>query len=394
MRSSRDGGQGRAWADEPALGATYTQEEINAVIEALQESIDPHVGFRAKKHEMAFEDAFAASCEARFAVAYNGAGTALDMVLRCLNLQPGDEVISGALNFVGTHLAVTGQGGKLVLSEIDPNTLNLDPADVESRITDRTRAILVTHMNGLPADMDVLEDIVSRNLNPVHGPAKLIVDAARACGADDGAGPVGARGWASVFSFQSKKLMTTLGEGGMVTTQDAGLAANLRRLRSFGKNQHWGSNYKMTKLQAAVGLVQLGRLGSMNDARIRLARRRSELLRAVHELTVPPELPGRRHVYYRYNLLVPEDWAGQLRDRVRQRLREEHGIGSVVADPPTYLTHPGIREHLGKPSFPVSESTAARLFCPPLHPSMSSSENDFICAAIINVMRSVADENN
>ncbi|MFF5980668.1 DegT/DnrJ/EryC1/StrS family aminotransferase [Streptomyces olindensis] len=393
MNSSRGAGQRQVWADEPALGATYTQEEVDAVVEVLRESIDPHVGFRAKKYEIAFEDAFAAYCGSPFAIAYNGAGAALDMVLRCLNLQPGEQVISGALNFVGTHLSVTGQGGKLVLSEIDPNTLNLDPVDVESRITDRTRAILVTHMNGLPADMDALEEIASRNPHPVHGPAKLIVDAARACGADDGAGPVGARGWASVFSFQSKKLMTTLGEGGMVTTRDADLAAALRRLRSFGKNQHWGSNYKMTKLQAAVGLVQLGRLNSMNDTRIRLARRRTEMLRSVPGLTVPPVLAGRRHVYYRYNLLVPEEWAGWHRDRVRQGLAERHGFGSVVADPPTYLTHPGIRDHLGNPSFPVAESTAARLFCPPLHPSMSDSENKSICAAIADVMHSVANGN-
>ncbi|MFJ5851009.1 DegT/DnrJ/EryC1/StrS family aminotransferase [Streptomyces sp. NPDC092903] len=394
MKFFRGAGKMHAWANEPALGASYTQEEIDTVIEVLQESVDPHVGFRAKKHEIAFEDAFSAYCGARFAVAYNGAGTALDMVLRYLNLQPGDEVISGALNFVGTHLSVIGQGGELVLCETDPNTLNLDPKDVESRITDRTRAILITHMNGLPADMDALEEIASRNPSPVHGPAKLIVDAARACGADDGAGPVGARGWATVFSFQSKKLMTTLGEGGMVTTQDVELTADLRRLRSFGKNQHWGSNYKMTKLQAAVGLVQLRRLDSMNDARIRLAHRRSDLLRALPELTLPPESSGRQHVYYRYNLLVPEEWAGQRRDQVRERLADGHGIGSVVADPPTYLTHPGIREHAGRPSLPVSEATAARLFCPPLHPSMSDSDNESICTAIIDVMQSVADDNN
>ncbi|WP_037788522.1 DegT/DnrJ/EryC1/StrS family aminotransferase [Streptomyces natalensis] len=378
------------WANEPALGAVYTQAEVDAVLAALHESMDPHIGFRAKNREMIFEDAFGAYCGAQFAIAYNGAGTALDMVLHCLDLRPGDEVISGALNFVGAHVSVIRQGGKLVLSEIDPATLNLDPADVERRISDRTRAILVTHMNGMPADMKALERLAARHEHPVFGPPKLIIDAARACGAEDGEGPVGSRGWATIFSFQSKKLMTTLGEGGMVTTQDVNLAKRLRRLRSFGKNEEWGSNYKMTKLQAAVGLVQLRRLDAMNMKRIKLAQQRNELLRHVAELTLPPEFQGREHVYYRYALLVPPAWAGELRNEVMLTLNRNHGIGSIVADPPTYLTHPWIREHIGSHSLPLAESVAERLFCPALHPLMEHEENESMCEAIIATVQSIS----
>ncbi|MFE2944703.1 DegT/DnrJ/EryC1/StrS family aminotransferase [Streptomyces sp. NPDC059255] len=373
------------------MGGSYTEAEVDAVMEALRESMDPRVGFRAKEREVAFEDAFAAYTGARFAVAYNGAGTALDMVLRCLDLDEGDEVISGALNFVGTHVSVLGQGGRLVLAEVEPGTLNLDAADVARRRTTRTRAVLVTHMNGLPVDLDALTRAVSAPVDRFEGPPVLIVDAARACGATDSTGPAGASAWATVFSFQSKKLMTTLGEGGMVTTNDADLTERLRRLRSFGKNTGWGSNYKMTKLQAAAGLVQLRRLDAMNDRRIALARRRNQLLVGVPELTLPPERPGRGHLYYRYVLLVPADWAGARRDAVMRRLADEHGIGSVIADPPTYWTHPGIREHLGgRPSFPVAELTARRMFCPALHPLMSDDDNRRVARAIRESVQYVA----
>ncbi|WP_262402231.1 DegT/DnrJ/EryC1/StrS family aminotransferase [Actinomadura sp. CNU-125] len=295
---------------DPALGGWYTEEEIGAAVTAIRESMDWRVGFRAKHREVEFEDAFARFVGAAHAVAYNGAGSALDMVLKALELGAEDEVISCGINFVGAHVSVLGSGGRLVLCEPDPATLNLDPQDVERVITSKTRAILATHMNGLAADIDALLDIAARNPHPEFGPPLVIEDAARACGATYNGRRVGSLGWATVFSFQSKKLMTTLGEGGMVTTDDASLAARLRRLRSFGKNIHWGTNLKMSKAQAAVGLVQLRRLDAMNERRIHLARQRNEWLDNTVPLSLPYEHADRQHVYYRYSVLVPPEWRG------------------------------------------------------------------------------------
>ena len=161
----------------------------------------------------------------------------------------------------------------------NPRTLNIDPADLERRITHHTVAVLVTHMNGLSADMEAIVGIVARHHHPRRGPIRIVGDAARACGASYRDTKVGAQGWATVFSFQSKKLMTTLGEGGMVTTNDDDLAGRLDRMRSFGHgSDEWGTNYKMTKPQAAVGLVQLRRLDKMNERRRELGLARSSLL--------------------------------------------------------------------------------------------------------------------
>lgn len=379
--TSGSGGRLR-WPREPALGGWYTEAELRAVTDAVAESTDWRVGFRSKTREIAFEDAFAVYTGSRYAIAYNGAGAALDMVLHCMDLQPGDEVVSCALNFVGAHLAVIGAGGRLRLCEPDPVTLNICPVDAERVLSPRTRAIVVTHMNGLPADMGAVLELVARHPHPVHGAPKVIVDAARACGAHTPGGPVGRQGWATVFSFQSKKAMTTLGEGGMVTTDDPELAGRLRRLRSFGKSRHWGTNLKMTKAQAAVGLVQLARLDEMNDRRIERAEQRTALLSRVPGLGLPPRPGGRRHIYYRYNVLTPAGWDSDARDTLMRHVEDTYGLGSIVADPPTYLNHALIRDHTADQGCPRAEQVAARLLCPCLHPLMTDQDNTEICEAI------------
>lgn len=324
-------------------------------------------------------------------MAFNSGGTALEMVLRYLRLAPGDEVVSCAINFVGPHIAVIGQGGTLVLAEPDPLTLNLDPADTERAVTPRTRAILVTHWNGATADLQPFLDLADRNPHPVHGPPVVIVDAARACGGRTATGArVGAEGWATVFSFESKKLMTTFGQGGMVTTNDETLAEPLRWLRTYGGREHWGTNQMMSKAQAAVGLVQLSRLDEMNTARIGRAHRRTRSLADVDELTLPPTLHERQHLYYRHSLLVPDGWAGAGRDELMNVLASQYGVGSIISDPPTYLGHRLIRDHTSGQHCPRADRLAARLLCPCLHPRMSPGDEAAICDAIRQATAQVA----
>ncbi|MFE0460424.1 DegT/DnrJ/EryC1/StrS family aminotransferase [Kitasatospora sp. NPDC058965] len=239
--------------------------------------------------------------------------------------------------------------------------------------------------------MRALLDLTERHPNPEYGPARIVVDAARAVGAETELGPVGRAGWATVFSFQSKKAMTTLGEGGMVTTFDEELAVRLRRLRSFGKGCLLGSNYKLSKVQAAVGLVQLRRLGEMNDRRIRLAEQRTALLRElpVPGLVLPPSI-GRAHTHYLYNLLLPPTWGAAGRDEVRRVLAVRHGLGSLPGERPTHLGHQLIGEATTGQHLPLAEATAGRLLTPCLHPLMSEAENKEIAEAIGEAVLAVA----
>lgn len=375
------------WWGEPNLGGWYTEAEVEAAIRAIRESNDWAVGFGPNSTTITeFEDAFAEYCGTRYAVATNSCGTGLDMAMRCLNLEAGDEVICPAINYKAAHLAIINQGGKVVFCDINARTLNLDPADVEKKITRRTRAIFPVHMNGLPAPMDELLDIAERHPHPRHGPLKVIGDAARACGATYQKEKVGSKGWMTAFSFYSSKLMTTLGEGGMITTNDPLVAERLRNIRQFGGEDEWGSNYKMTKVQAAVGLVQLSRLDEMNRRRREAAHRRSKLLSGTPELILPYEPPDCEHLYYVYSILVQPDWAGEKRDKLISIMSEKFGIVCSVSNPPTYLRWHYITRTCGVPKLKVSEDVGRRLLCPPLHPLLTEEQELYICASLLETI--------
>jgi perosamine synthetase len=377
------GRPGPRWPGEPLLGGYYTEEEFEAVTRAMRDAMDPTVGFGFICREIEeFEAAFAAYCGTRDCVTVNGAGTGLDMAMMCLDLQPGDEVIVPAINFRAAHLAVIGQGGRVVLGEVDPRTLNLDPGHVEALISPRTRAIFPVHMNGLAAPMDIYEEIAARHPHPRYGPPRVIGDAARACGGGYKGGKIGQIGWLNVFSFHTQKLMTTLGEGGAITVNDPAVARRLRAIRQFGGETGWGSNYKLTKVQAAVGLVQLRRLDRMIAERRRVAQQRNELLGGIPGLELPYEPPECEHTYYLYTLLVPKEWAGHTRNRILQILREQYEVDTCVANPPVHTTFPFIAAHTQGQSLPLSEELGERLFCLPIHPRMTEDDNAYICAAL------------
>ena len=381
-----------AWPNEPLLGSYYGEEEIEVITREIRASMDPTVGFGFICPEIEeFEARLAEYCGTADCITVNGAGSGLDMTLMCLDLQPEDEVIVPSVNFKAALLAVIGQRAKLVVCEIDPQTLCADPADVERKLTPRTRAMMVTHMNGYSAPSDVYQAIAAANPHPVHGPAKFIGDVARCMGGEYKGRKNTAGAWMSVLSFHTQKLMTTLGEGGAVTVDDPELANRLRGLRQFGwTHGGWGSNYKLTKIQAAVGLVQLRKLEQMIAERRAVAQARSEMLKDVAELTLPFEGPDVKHTYYLYTLLVPEDWAGIRRDQLMRILWEGYKVSSVVANPPCHLTIPFIAEHTVGQETPASEKIAARLFCVPMHPCMSPSDNEYICAAVSKATQRVA----
>lgn len=373
------------WEGEPLLGSTYGEEEIEAAVGAIRESIDINKGFGFSSDRIVeFEQAFASYVGTRYAVALNSAGPGLDLMMRYLRLQPDDEVIVPAINFVAAPMAVVCGGGRIVWAEVDEATLQLDPEDVERRITARTRAIFPVHMNGLSAPMDDLYDVAERHAHPIHGPIPVIGDAARACGGEYRDTKIGKRGLATVFSFHTMKNMTTLGEGGMVTTDDERVAAFCRSARFYGfETDEWGTSNVMTKVQAAVGLVQLKKLDGFIAARRRLAMRRHDMLRDVPELSLPLEPADCIHSYYLYTCLVDESWAGERRDKIIAMMAEDYGVKLLIANKPVYEVRPFMRRLTEGQSLPRSERIGARLFCVPIHPAMSDDDNEYIAASLI-----------
>jgi len=372
------------WKAEPLLGSLYGEEEVQAAVAAIREAMDIHKGFGFSASPIPeFEQAFAKYCGCQYAVAINSAGPGLDMVMRSLKLQPGDEVIVPSVNYQAAPLSVLGAGGQVIWGEIDPRTFELDPADVAAKITPRTRAIFPVHMNGMSAPVDDLIEVGRRNPHPVHGPVPVVGDAARACGGGYKGTKIGKKGLATVFSFHTMKNMTTLGEGGMVTTDDEATYKFCRSVRMYGSEaEAWGTSNVMTKVQAAVGLVQLGKLDRFIAARRRLAYARTEMLAGLPEITPPYEPADCEHSFYLYTCLVPEAWAGEKRDKLMQMMQEEFGIGCVVANRPAYLSRRILAEHTRGQRTPLSEAVTARLFCVSLHPAMSDDLNRYIAAAM------------
>jgi len=376
---------------EPLLGGWYTEEEIDVVVKTIRDSMDYHTGFGFMcKEILDFEAAFARYIGTEHAISINGAGGGLDMAMISLDLKPADEVICPACNFAGAHLAIIGRGAKDVLCEVNPRTLNVDPDDVERRITSKTRAIFPVSLCGLSPPLDDLLEIAEEHPNPTYGPPKIIVDAARCCGAEYKGTKVGKKGWMTIFSLHTMKIITTLGEGGMVTTDSTRVAKRLIAYRQFGSGiGGWGTNYKMTKVQAAVGLVQLRKVDEIVERRRKLAQRRNELLKNCHTLTLPDEPSGHRHVYYLYPILVPREWAGQKRDRLEEMLREDYNVGSFDADARIYKHDPYIVENTVGQKVPLSDEISERIVCPSLQTLMTEEENTYICAAIVDAVERI-----
>lgn len=373
------------WEGEPLLGSIYGEEEVEAAVAAIRDSFDVTKGFGFSASPMGeFEEAFAAYAGTKHAVAFNSAGPGLDAAMRFLELEPGDEVIVPAINFVASPLAVVHGGGQVVWGEVDPKTLQLDPNDVEKRITPRTRAIFPVHMNGMSAPMDDYLELARRHPHEKHGPLAVIGDAARACGGGYKGAKIGKHGLLNVFSFHTMKNMVTLGEGGMVTTDDDCVAEFCRSTRFYGfTTDIWGSSHVMTKVQAAVGLVQLRKLDSFIAARRRLAFRRHEMLEGLPELELPYEPADCEHSYYLYTCLVRDDWAGEKRDALMKMMKEAYGVCCLVANPPVYEGRAFLRNHAHGQTLPLSDRLGKRICCVPIHPAMPDEDNEYISAALI-----------
>ena len=377
-----------SWPSEPRLGSIYGQEELDAVEQSMRDSMDVVKGFGFSAPPIPdFEAAFAKYTGTKFATAVNSCGPGIDIVMRYLKLQPGDEVIVPSINYSAAPLAVLGAGGTVIWGESDPETFMLDPKDVERKITPRTRAIFPVHIHGCSAPMDEYIEIANRHPHPVYGPPKVIGDAARACGGDYNGTKIGKRGWATIYSFHTQKNMTTLGEGGMIVTDDEDLNTYAHSVRMYGGGVNaWGTSNVMTKVQAAVGLVQLAKLDSFIAGRRRVAYARNRMLEGVEGITLPYNPPNAESSFYMYPIKLKAEWAGEKRDYIIATLRDKYNVGAVVANNPAYMGRKILADHFGKTT-PLSEKLASQLICLSIHPAMSDSDNEYITAAFLSCLK-------
>jgi dTDP-4-amino-4,6-dideoxygalactose transaminase len=343
-----------------------------------------------------FEADFARYVGARHAIAVNSATAGLHLALDVAGIGPGDEVITSPYTFTATAATVLHVGARPVLADILPDTLGLDPAEVEQRITPRTRAIVPVHMAGLPCDLEPLRVLADR-----HG-LLVIEDAAHALPARYRGRMIGTLGDLTVFSFYAGKNITT-GEGGMVTTERDDFAERLRTRRLHGISRDawkrysaegsWyyevesaGFKYNMTDLNAALGLHQLAKCDRFHALRRRYAQRYTERLRDLPELILPSVLPDREHAWHLYIVRLRPGALAIDRAGVIEALRAAN-IGTSVHFIPLHL-HPHYRAAFGyRPDdFPRALAAYRGAISLPLYPRMTDEDVEDVVRALRRIV--------
>jgi dTDP-4-amino-4,6-dideoxygalactose transaminase len=319
-------------------------------------------------------------CDSLHAVGCGSGTDALVLSLLALNIGEGDEVITSPFTFFATASTIQRVGAKPVFVDIDPVSFNLDPDRVEAAVTPRTRAIIPVHLFGQCAEMEPLFRVAVRK--------RLVVieDACQAIGAEYHGRRAGVLGTMACFSFFPTKNLGGAGDGGMITTDDAELAAKLRRLRVHGdaggyNHQEIGLCSRLDALQAAVLRVKLRHLDDWTNARGENARRYRELFRhyeLLDAVELPETLPGRRHVYNQFCVRV----RGGLRDQVLSSLRTNN-IGAAVYYPKPLHLQPAFRHlGLGPGSFPESEAASGEVLALPIFPELQPVQQELVVRGI------------
>jgi perosamine synthetase len=362
---------------KPVLGQAE-ERAVTDVLRSGQLSLGPKLG--------EFEALFAERIGAAYASAVSSGTAGLHLALRAVGVQAGDEVITSPFSFVASANAVLYCDATPVFAEIDPVTLNLDPAAAEAAITPRTKAILPVHIFGYPADMPAFERIARE-----HDLA-LVEDACEALGARHADGTwVGARGNPAVFGFYANKQLTT-GEGGMVTLADATLKQRIDSERNQGRapDMDWldhdclGFNYRLSELACALGIAQLDRLDEMLAQRARVAERYRDALGAIDGLQLPcPDAGGDERGWFVFVVQLPAavDRGEVIRALAADRIQSKPYLPAIHL-----MSFYRQRTSRGEGQFPVCESVAGRSLALPFFPEMSAQQVERVAASLSDAL--------
>ncbi|MCX6000553.1 MAG: DegT/DnrJ/EryC1/StrS family aminotransferase [Chloroflexi bacterium] len=365
---------------EPLIGT----EELQNVADAITRN---EISGSFGKYIDEFETKFSQYCDARYGIATTSGTTALHLALASIGVKQGDEVIVSTFTNIATANAVCYCGARPVAVDSEPETWNIDVAQIEKKITPRTKAILPVHIYGHPCDIDPILQLAAK-----HGLC-VVEDAAEAHGAEYKGRKVGSLGDVACFSFYANKIITT-GEGGMVVTNDPAVADKARLLRNlaFSKKRRFehhylGFNYRMTNIQAAVGVAQLRRIEEFIDKKRHLASLYSASLRDVPGITLPVEKPWAKNVYWMYSIVVGDKY-GLSRDELVTRLAE-NGIETRTMFIP--MNQQPVFHQMGLfngESCPVAEDLSRRGLYLPSGVGLTDEQIEFVCDAVRRLAKS------
>ena len=354
-----------------------TEEDVEAVATAVKEGRLSQGVYVDK-----FEKEFADHLGSRYAIATTNGTAALHLAVAAIGIGPGDEVIVPSFTFVATANVALYMGAKPVFVEIDPRTYNIDPEAVEEAISAKSKAIIAVHYGGQTAEMDPILEIANK-----HG-LHVIEDASEAHGATYKGVNAGTMADIGTFSFYPNKNMTT-GEGGMLVTNNERLADRARLLRNQGQDSRYhhimlGYNYKMTDIQAALGVSQLKRLDGVIQRKKEVARYYEDLLEGVEDVTPPYVMPDCVHGYMFYTVSLPEG----VRDKVAKHLNDVGVETAIAFSPPVhlqpfYMSLYGYREGY----LPTTERCSKRVLSLPMYTNIQREDQDFVVESIKGGLR-------
>lgn len=319
-------------------------------------------------------------CGAREAVGVASGTDAIHLALRAAGIGTGDEVITTAFTFCATADSILLTGARPVFADIDPSSFNIDPAAVEESVSGATKAIIAVHLYGLPADMEALRSIADSH------DLYLIEDNAQALGSSRGGRMTGSLGDVAALSFFPSKNLGCFGDGGMVVTNDEGIAERVRVLRVHGASRKYystelGLNSRLDEIQAAFLRVKLPYLDHWNERRRENAGIYGSLLRGKTDIRLPVEPPDTKHAYHQYTIRVPD------RDNVREHLSEA-GIASAVYYPVPLNRQPLFAAYAGKANFQESERASAEVLSLPAGPELGELDITAIANSVIEAVGS------
>jgi len=359
----------------PFLDLKAQYRTIKSEIDSAVSGVFETTQFVLGDQVAAFERDFAKYCGTKHAIGVNSGTSALHLALLAAGVGPGDEVITIPFTFVATVSAICYSGATPVFVDIEPRSFTMDPAQLERKITPKTKAIIPVHLYGQMANMDAIMEVANRRGIPV------IEDACQAHGAEYNGKRAGSIGLSGCFSFYPGKNLGAAGEGGLIVTNDDAQASKMRMLRDWGQEKRYhhvlkGYNYRMEGIQGAVLGVKLRYLEQWTEARRARAREYDALLMDASGIQAPEQLPGRRHVYHIYAVRSAD------RDGLQQVLQAE-GIQTGLHYPiPVHLqeAHADLGYKVGH--FPQSESAANEVLSLPMFPELTPAQVEEVVAAV------------
>lgn len=374
------------WYGEPNFGSFLKNSEIDQIYRFIKKSNKWVNGFGPQSETIEFfENQFKSYCNTKYAISTCNNGVAFDLVLQALKLKPGDEVITPALNFKAWHMALIGRKIKIKFCDVNLHDLNINLNDLEKKITKKTKMICPVHYAGTSCDVDKIEKIVNIYSKKYNHKIYTVYDSARIVGGKYGNAKVGNGGDCEIFSFHSAKIISTMGEGGMITTNNHDLASKIYDMRNYGGDKNWGLNYRITSIGALMGSLQFQRIDDITKKRIEVAKKRLSYLNNQKKIILPKI---KNNIFYIFPIRLGSEYKSFHRNNLITALEKKYGI--ICGTPKsTNQRWQFIKKNTESTYLKNTDLITNNTFFPILHPKINKKQNEYISAAIIHELKNV-----